>query len=369
VRDASLPDPTFWRGKRVFVTGHTGFKGSWLTLWLAELGAELCGYALPPDTAPSLFEAAGIGGACRHVEGDVRDLEHLSRTVREFTPEIAFHLAAQPLVRRSYRAPVETFATNVQGTVHFLEACRVAPGLAAAVVVTTDKVYADHCTARAYSEDDALGGHDPYAASKACAEMVSSSYRDSFLARGGIAVATARAGNVIGGGDWSEDRLIPDAARAFAAGRPLRLRKPDAIRPWQHVVEPLSGYLMLAERLAAGGASFAEAWNFGPSPEQMLTVAALADAFADAWGPGAVWVAAPEPGAPHETERLVLGSDKAQARLGWRPRLSPTDSIAATAEWYRAHARGAGAVELRRLMLACCEVLPIPQTDMFRQRA
>ncbi len=368
MRDAPLPDPTFWRGRRVLITGHTGFKGSWLTLWLAEMGAEVCGYALPPDTVPSLFDAAGIDGTCRHVVGDVRDADWLIHTVRAFAPEIAFHLAAQPLVRRSYRAPAETFATNVQGTVHLLEACRAAPSLRAAVIATTDKVYADLDTPRPHDEDDMLGGHDPYAASKACAELVATCYRKSFLARDGIAIATARAGNVIGGGDWSEDRLIPDAARAFTAERPLRLRNPDAIRPWQHVVEPLSGYLLLAERLAEDGTAFAEAWNFGPAADQMLTAAAIADAFAGAWGPDASWIAAPEPGALRETARLVLGSEKAQTRLGWRPRLTAAEAVAATAEWYRAHARGAGPVELRRLMLACCEPVPVPLAEL-RQTA
>ncbi len=359
MRATSLPDPGFWHGRRVFLTGHTGFKGSWLTHWLAELGAEVCGYALPPETAPNLFEAAEIGALCSHVAGDVRDGEWLAHAMRAFAPDIAFHLAAQPLVRRSYREAAATFATNVQGTVHFLEACRGVPGLAAAVVVTTDKVYAERGDGRGHREGDALGGHDPYAASKACAELVAASYRDSFLATAGCAVATARAGNVIGGGDWSADRLIPDAARAFAAGEPLRVRNPDAIRPWQHVVEPLAGYLMLAERLVADGATFAEGWNFGPAAGQMLTVGGIAERFAAAWGKGAHWEAIPEPGAPHEAPTLTLGSAKAAARLGWRPRMDAAEAVAATAAWYKAHARGAGPAILRGMMRECCEAGPV----------
>ncbi len=355
MRETSRPDLSFWRGRRVFLTGHTGFKGSWLTFWLAELGAEVCGYALPPDTAPNLFEDVAIGGLCRHVLGDVRDLSRLAHAMHDFAPDIALHLAAQPLVRRSYREPVETFATNVQGTVHFLEACRAVPGLAAAIVVTTDKVYADRGDARPHAEAGGLGGHDPYAASKSCAELVAASYRESFLADTGCAVATARAGNVIGGGDWSPDRLIPDAARAFAAGEPLRVRNPGAIRPWQHVVEPLSGYLVLAERLATEGALFAEAWNFGPDADQMLTVADIADGFCAAWGPGARWIAAPEPDAPRETATLALASDKAGRRLGWAPRMGAAEAVAATAAWYAAHARDAGPATLRAMMRECCD--------------
>ncbi len=364
----SLPDPSFWRGRRVFVTGHTGFKGGWLTLWLAGMGAEVCGYALPPDTSPNLFTAAGIGALCRHVEGDVRDLDRLSRTMREFDPEIALHLAAQPLVRESYCRPVETFAVNVQGTVHFLEACRATRHLAAAVVVTTDKVYADRGDTRPHEEADRIGGRDPYAASKACAELVAASYRNAFLAERGIALATARAGNVIGGGDWSSDRLIPDAARAFAGGLPLRVRNPHAVRPWQHVVEPLAGYLMLAEQLAGpSGTEFTEGWNFGPATDQMLTVAEIADAFAAAWGRGASWLAEPELAAPHETATLVLGSDKAGERLGWRPRMTAAKALAATAEWYSAHAAGADAETLRDLMQGL--IAPVPMRAPARRRA
>lgn len=333
--------PSFWAGRRVLVTGHTGFKGSWLSLWLQRAGAELFGYALPPPTEPSLFAAAAVARGMRSVTGDVTDLEALAAEAAAFRPEVIFHLAAQSLVRASYERPVETYATNVLGTVNVLEAARRTAGVRAVVVVTSDKCYEE--SARGHFEDDALGGADPYSSSKACAELVAAAYRRSFFsaethAQHGVAVATARAGNVIGGGDFARDRLVPDAIRAFEAGRPLALRDPRATRPWQHVLEPLAGYLALAERLHERGAELASAYNFGPDPGHVRSVADVADALARSWGGGARWE---RDVAEHRREapRLALDSSKARALLGWRPVL-PFDR---TLEWVVAWHRGAGA--------------------------
>ncbi len=271
-------DPGFWSGRRVFLTGHTGFKGAWLTLWLARMGARVHGYALEPERDHDLFEAAGIAGLCQSEIADILDRDALARSLGAFRPQVVLHLAAQSLVRRSYAEPVETFAVNVMGTAHLLDACRDCPGLEAVVVVTTDKVYANPETGDAFAEDDPLGGSEPYGLSKAAAELAAQAWRGAFFA-GGPAVATARAGNVIGGGDWSEDRLVPDAMRAFTSGNALIVRNPDAVRPWQHVIEPLAGYLMLAQRLAGedGRAAWARAWNFGPSSEQFYRVDQVVD--------------------------------------------------------------------------------------------
>ncbi|MEE8515679.1 MAG: CDP-glucose 4,6-dehydratase, partial [Alphaproteobacteria bacterium] len=266
-------DTGFWAGRRVFVTGHTGFMGGWLCLWLGRLGAEVYGYALTPPTEPSLFEAAGLASHMASTIADVRDYERLSAALQAARPEVVLHLAAQPLVRRAYAEPVETYATNVMGTVNLLEAVRQCPTVRAAVIVTTDKVYENHERTRGYRETDALGGREPYGNSKACAEFAADAYRRSYFHDSDTGIATVRAGNIIGGGDWAQDRLVPDAMRAFAVGEPLHIRHPNSVRPWQHVLEPLSGFLVLAERLAAAPADWAGGWNFGPDENDARTVA------------------------------------------------------------------------------------------------
>jgi CDP-glucose 4,6-dehydratase len=331
----------FWRGRRVFLTGHTGFKGSWLALRLAALGAETTGFALAPDTTPNLFTLARVGETLTHIEGDIRDRPTLARAVREARPEIVLHLAAQPLVRAGYAAPVETFATNVMGTAHVLDACRDAPGCRAIVVVTTDKVYRNLEHPYPYREDDALGGHDPYSASKGATELVAACWRDSFLRECGMAVATARAGNVIGGGDWSPDRLFPDAIRAWEAGRTLSVRRPDAIRPWQHVLEAVDAYLILSQSLwRAPG--LAGAWNFGPVTESAATVRTVIELARKAYGAGDVCYGTEDAG-PHEAGWLALEIAKARHLLGFRPRWSLEEAILRTMSWHRRLALGADA--------------------------
>jgi CDP-glucose 4,6-dehydratase len=333
-----------YAAKRVLVTGHTGFKGSWLTLWLSGLGAEVTGYALAPDTHPSLFEAAGVGSACRSVIADLRDPDRLWAVVREVRPDFVFHLAAQPLVRASYDQPVETFHVNVLGTAHLLDALRRAGRPCAAVVVTSDKCYENREWGWGYREDEAMGGHDPYSASKGAAELVVSAFRRSFfpparLAAHGVAVASARAGNVVGGGDWAKDRLVPDCIAALAERRPVRVRNPRAVRPWQHVLEPLGGYLLLGARLAGVGtdraADHCEAWNFGPRIEDARPVREVVEALVAGWGSGG-WEDAHDDAAPHEAGILRLAIDKAQTRLGWAPRWRFEEAFRRTVEWYRA---------------------------------
>jgi CDP-glucose 4,6-dehydratase len=334
---------TFWAGKRVLVTGHTGFKGGWLTLWLARLGAKVSGVALAPRTQPNLFEAAGIERHCQHRLVDILDRQALWESVRQARPEIVFHLAAQALVRESYQHPVETFATNVMGTVHVLEAARQVGTVRAIVNVTTDKCYENREWVWGYREDEPMGGYDPYSSSKGCSELVTSAYRRSFMREAGIALASARAGNVIGGGDWATDRLIPDILRAIAEGQPARIRYPYAIRPWQHVLEPLSGYLTLARRLYEDGQNFAEAWNFSPVEEDARPVHWIADYLTRAWGDGASWA---QDGRehPHEATYLKLDSSKARARLGWRPRWSLPVALDRIVAWQRACLDGADLV-------------------------
>ncbi|HWT65800.1 MAG TPA: CDP-glucose 4,6-dehydratase [Terracidiphilus sp.] len=345
-REGTVEDVvTRWRGRRVLVTGHTGFKGGWLALWLKQLGATVRGYALEPDTEPNLFTVARVGEAVEDVRGDVRDLAELKRALSGFRPEVVFHLAAQPLVRRSYADPLETFSTNVMGTANLLEAVRETPGVRAVVCVTTDKVYRNEGEDRAFIETDALGGHDPYAASKACAEIVTNAYRDSFfslekLAEHGVAVATARAGNVIGGGDWSRDRLIPDLVRGVMAGEAILIRRPKATRPWQHVLEPLHGYLLLAEGLLTEPARFARAFNFGPAEEDAWPVERIATKIAELWGQGARWVK-DDAEHVHEDHYLRLDASKARSELGWKPRLEIGQGLEWTLEWYRAWQSGA----------------------------
>ena len=338
---------SFWRGRRVFVTGHTGFKGSWLSLWLAQLGAEVRGFALAPDTDPALFTEAALDGSVESIIGDIRDLAALRDALTGFAPEIVLHLAAQPLVRRSYREPVETFATNVMGTVHLMEAVRASDSVRVVVNVTTDKCYSNREWVWGYRENEPMGGHDPYSASKGCAELATAAWRASFFAPAGrVAIATARAGNVIGGGDWSEDRLLPDILRELAAGRPATIRNPGATRPWQHVLEPLGGYLLLAERLWHRP-GLADAWNFGPRDEDARPVGWMADQVARLWGGGASWVAA-DGGGLHEAQALKLDISKARAQLGWEPRWPLAVALERITAWHKAWAGGADA---RLLML------------------
>ena len=328
----------FWRGRSVFLTGHTGFKGGWLSTWLLTLGARVAGYALAPDTTPSYFERCGLAERLASCYGDINDAGALEAALGAARPSIVFHLAAQSLVRRSYRAPVETFATNVLGTARLLEAVRGTPSAEAVVVVTSDKCYDNRERPEGYREDEPLGGHDPYSASKAAAELVAAAYRRSFFAQG-ARVATVRAGNVIGGGDWAEDRLVPDAMRALARGEAVRVRNPAAVRPWQHVLEPLGGYLTLAERLVESDA-FATAWNFGPRDEDAVPVAALVELVLGLWGDGR-WEAVAEAAAPHEAGLLRLDWTQARQRLGWRPVLTLKEAAELTVAWYRAAAGGA----------------------------
>lgn len=326
-------DSDFWRGKHVLLTGHTGFKGSWLSLWLYRLGAKITSVALPPNTVPSLFELAKVVETSDSRFCDIRDANELLTIVRETAPEIVLHTAAQPLVRVSYRDPVGTFSTNVMGTAHLMNALRELNSVRVAIVVTTDKVYKNREWAFPYRENDPLGGHDPYSASKASAEMVVASYRDAFLAKQGVAVATARAGNVIGGGDWAEDRLIPDAVRAWTTGKPLFIRRPQAIRPWQHVLEPLAGYLSLAEKLWAMPA-LAGAYNFGPETNEVATVREVVNLACQAFGQGEVFWDENSTG-PCETGWLALEIAKARTILGVKPRWKLTESVSRTMNWYR----------------------------------
>jgi CDP-glucose 4,6-dehydratase len=329
------PDRDFWIGQRVLLTGHTGFKGAWASLWLERLGAAVLGYALAPDHRPDLYNRLAPFAGHASTLADLADLGALRQAVADFRPTLVLHMAAQPLVRRAYAAPLETFATNVQGTANLLDALRGAPGLAAVLVVTTDKVYANDGLGTPFGEDDRLGGHDPYSASKAAAELVVQSYAASFLAPAGVAVATARAGNVIGGGDWSEDRLVPDIWRAHRASRTLELRYPAATRPWQHVLDPLLGYFLYLERLATAPAGLPRALNFGPlDAAGQLTVAEIADAFAQALGADRRWQPAPGPHPP-EMPALALDSRRAAAALGWQPRLPAAHALGWTADWFR----------------------------------
>lgn len=324
--------PEFWQDKTVLVTGHTGFKGGWLSLWLQRLGARVHGYSLPAATRPSLFHEARVAEGMTHVEGDIRDLPHLKSALDRAQPEIVFHLAAQALVRQSYLDPADTMTTNVIGTMNVLEAVRNTPSVKAVVVVTSDKCYENREWHQPYREHEAMGGHDPYSASKACTEILTASWRASFMADKSIAVATARAGNVIGGGDWSADRLVPDALRAWQQGAPLPVRYPQAVRPWQHVLEPLAGYLLLAENLYRGDG--AEAWNFGPSDADMRPVGALLDGLAKLWGGGASWQTDMRQH-PHEAGLLRLDSSKARNQLGWRPKLDIDRALELTSGWHR----------------------------------
>lgn len=340
-----------WSGKRVFLTGHTGFKGGWLSFWLSELGAEVHGYALAPPTRPSFFDVSGLQ---KHLASstiaDIRDGNALAMAMAKAEPDVVFHLAAQPLVRRSYADPADTFSTNVIGTVNVLEAARASKTVRALVNVTTDKCYENREWHWPYRENDPLGGHDPYSASKACAELVTASYRQSFMSAAGILLASARAGNVVGGGDWAEDRLVPDILRAFDAGRVLSIRSPSAIRPWQHVLEPLSGYLLLAQRLLSGDAQAAASWNFGPAQESARDVRTIVEFFSRRIT-GSSWTADDQP-QPHEAGRLELDSSKARTLLGWRQRWSIDETLGHTLDWHMAWRGGADMAAMTRHQIA-----------------
>lgn len=335
------PQADFWRGKRVLLTGHTGFKGAWLALWLQRLGADVTGIALAPSTTPSLFDLVRVAEGMNSHFCDIRDPVALAALLRAAQPDLVFHLAAQPLVRASYREPLATFGTNVMGTAHLLEALRGLDSVRVAVMVTTDKVYRNNEGHNPYREDDSLGGHDPYSASKAASELVIASYRDAFLAEQGVAVASARAGNVIGGGDWSDDRLIPDAVRAWQAGQPLVIRSPGAIRPWQHVLDPLAGYLMLAQKLFEE-AKLAGAYNFAPQTDEAATVRDLIELACSAYGSG-VTIYENNSKGPHEADWLALEVAKARVALGVYSQWSLTEAVNRTMAWYRAQQDGADA--------------------------
>jgi CDP-glucose 4,6-dehydratase len=343
----------FWHGRRVLLTGHTGFKGGWLWLWLRELEAQVTGLALAPSSSPNLWDIVGGGGTS--IISDVRDVDRVRDAVRRADPQVVFHLAAQALVRESYRDPLGTFGTNVLGTGSLLQACREHPGLECIVVVTSDKVYENDGGGRAFCEEDRLGGHDPYSNSKACAELLTACFRDSFF-QNGPPLATARAGNVIGGGDWSAERLIPDCVRALNSGTTVTLRYPEAVRPWQHVLEPLGGYLALAERLVREPAGAPRAVNFGPDAASFLAVRQVVDGFSARFGGKPGWRVDPSDH-PAEARALTLSSALAERALGWRPRLEIVDALAWTADWYRAHAAKENMVSYSRMQIARYESL------------
>jgi CDP-glucose 4,6-dehydratase len=346
-------NPIFWQGKKVLLTGHTGFKGSWLSLWLQAMGAQVTGYALAPPTNPSLFEVAEVGLGMTSIIGDIRDLAKLQAVFTEYQPELVIHMAAQPLVRYSYQNPVETYSTNVMGTVNVLEAVRHCSTVKAVVNITTDKCYENREWAWGYRENEPMGGYDPYSNSKGCAELVSASYRSSFFnadtyAQHGVAVATVRAGNVIGGGDWAQDRLIPDILTAFEQSKLVDIRNPNAIRPWQHVLEPLRGYLTLAQHLYEQGTDFAEGWNFGPNDEDAKSVGWIVEQMADLWGDEAQWQI--DTGQhPHEANYLKLDISKARSRLDWHPALRLNDALKLIIDWSKQRQAGAN---MRQFTLA-----------------
>lgn len=350
-------DPGFWKGKSVFLTGHTGFKGGWLSLWLASMGAKVTGYALAPNTNPNFFQVANVEGglACSHI-ADIRDLEKLQKAMRDAQPEIVIHMAAQPLVRYSYANPVETYATNVMGTVHVLESIRALDCVRAAVIVTTDKCYENKEWVWGYRENEPMGGFDPYSNSKGCAELVTSAYRQSFFApekyaQHRVAVASARAGNVIGGGDWSQDRLIPDAIKAFESNQPLVIRNPLATRPWQHVLEPLSGYLVLAQALYQEGEQFNGGWNFGPRDEDARPVQEVVNLLIKNWGTGASWKQ-DQKEQPHEAHALKLDCSKAHQYLHWVPRWTLEQAIENITQWQQAYQQQRNMLEMSLKQIA-----------------
>ena len=353
MENLAMIDQSFWNARRVLVTGHTGFKGSWISLWLASLGAEVTGYALAPATTPNMFDAANVAGDLKNsIIADIRDMDRLRQVIGTVRPEIVIHLAAQPLVRASYADPIETYSVNVMGTVTLIEAIRRTGGPRAVINVTSDKCYENREWVWGYRESDPVGGFDPYSSSKGCAELVTSAMRNSFFPPQSwpehqLALASARAGNVIGGGDWAEDRLVPDLVRAFTAGTAAAVRRPGAVRPWQHVLEPLYGYLLLAQRLLEHGPEYAEAWNFGPAESDAREVGWLAERVSRLWGDGARCESDPR-AHPHEATFLKLDCSKARARLGWQPRWHLERALEETVGWYRAYCTGA---DVRKLSL------------------
>ena len=350
-------DPGFWAGRRVLVTGHTGFKGGWLSTWLVGMGAQVVGLSLEPETEPSLFELSGLADDMDSRLGDIVDRDIVGALIGEIRPQIIIHMAAQALVRASYDDPVGTFATNVVGTANLLDAARRIDDVEAFVSVTSDKCYENREWDWGYRESEAMGGHDPYSASKGCAELVTAAMRRSYFDDPGAArVASARAGNVIGGGDWSADRLIPDMVRAFGRGEQVVIRRPEAVRPWQHVLEPLSGYLLLAQRLATGTGEEIGGWNFGPAESDARPVAWIVERMAERWGPGTSWRV--ERDGPHEATMLKLDCSRARNRLGWRPRLGLETTIDWLVDWYRAQLDGEDVRALTRKQIADYEALP-----------
>lgn len=327
---------SYWGGRRVFITGHTGFKGSWLVLWLRHLGAEVTGFALPPTTDPNLFTAAEVGQGINSIIGDVRDPDAFSSAISKANPEVIFHMAAQSLVRASYENPIETYSTNVMGTVHLMEAVRHAPSVRAIVNITSDKCYEPNSLAKAHVEGDPMGGHDPYSSSKGCAELVTNAFRRSFFNSSSMArIASVRAGNVIGGGDWAQDRLMTDIMNAYGSDRAVNIRNPRAIRPWQFVLEPLAGYIMLAEALAGSeGGKFAEGWNFGPESDDMVCVAEVVEMLSQA-SDGKLNFNIDQGPHPHENPLLLLDSTKSRTRLGWRPKMRLADALSWTVMWHK----------------------------------
>ncbi len=348
----------FWQDRRVLLTGHTGFKGAWLALWLDQLGAEVTGLALDPPSSPSLFDAADVEDALsRHVIGDIRNFETVTRVMNAHQPDIVLHLAAQSLVVPSYDHPIDTYMTNVMGTAHVLEAARQCPSVRVVLNVTTDKCYENQEWHWGYREGDPMGGHDPYSSSKGCSELLTASYSRSYFSdTSSVRLASARAGNVIGGGDWADHRIIPDFMRAVLAGEPLVVRNPDAIRPWQHVLEPLSGYLTLAERLFRGR-DVVGAWNFGPFDNDARTVGWIADRLTERW-PGASWQTTGDGERPHEATYLKLDCSKARAELGWSPRLDLSGALDWIVEWYSCFASGGDIAALTRAQIERYEALP-----------
>lgn len=356
-----MPDRSFWKNRRVFLTGHTGFKGSWLSLWLEGLGADMTGYALEPPTRPNLFEQAGVASSIRSILGDIRDFGAMTKAIRDCRPDVVIHMAAQTVVRRGYDDPVETYSTNVMGTVTLFEALRRLEHRCAVVNITSDKCYYNREWLWAYREDDTLGGHDPYSNSKACAELVTSAYRDSFFPassyeKHGVALASARAGNVIGGGDWTANQLIPDLMRAFLAGEACLIRNPLATRPWQFVLEPLRGYLMLAEKLFQEPKDFAFAWNFGPSEDDARPVSWIADRLARSWGADAKWTR-DQAVHPHEAHLLKLDASRAKCSLHWRPVLRLDSALEWIIAWYRSFEQRADLGKLTRAQIKAYEAL------------
>lgn len=357
----------FWKNKKVFITGHTGFKGSWLSLWLQKLGADVIGFALEPSTQPNLFELASVANEMQSIYGDVRDFEQLLQSLQKTQPDIVIHMAAQALVQHSYQYPIETYATNVMGTVNLLEAVRHCDSVKTVVNVTSDKCYENKEWDWSYREDESLGGYDPYSNSKGCAELVTSAYRNSFFnvkdfQRHGKAIASARAGNVIGGGDWNKNRLVPDIVQAFINKEVACIRNPDAIRPWQHVLEPLAGYLLLAEKLWQSPETFSQAWNFGPHENDAQPVRVIADCLTDLWGQDAQWIEEQKTFA-HEAKTLKLDITKAKNKLGWKPRLNLEQALHYVTDWYKSWQQNQ---DMKKITLAQIQDYSVGHNHLFR---